>query len=299
MICKICSAEIDNDRHFSAKHKITQKEYYLRYEPRFDLHDGAPIEFKDKDQYLAARFNNKTNMSAWLYKVSKEEAKQFILDSLRDRIERKELKFAPSFVEIKCCDTLPSPAAIKKVVGSYSSIVDELGVVNRFPVETAPPIPNKKIKIAIDTREQTPIYFKDSLVTKIDVGDYTIIGEGFENIYIERKAANDFISTFTGAVDRFRRELDRAKEIGAYIVVLAEKPLSYLRGFDKTYLKRFCKSSPKFLFHNVTEILKDYDNVQFIFVEKEDAARYIERILKLGVVVKDVDLQWLIEEGKF
>ncbi len=81
------------------------------------------------------------------------------------------------------------------------------------------------MKIVIDTREQLDygnhfeekgqIYIKGTL----GVGDYSIVG--YENKFsIERKARDDFVSCVTSSRERFVRELERAKELDYFAIII-------------------------------------------------------------------------------
>lgn len=287
-LCKICQAPVINGQHFR-KHGLAQKEYYLRYWPRADLYDGTPIEFVSRDQYLATEFNSKTNMAAWLASAGQSEAEKWLYRVFKSRAAG--WNFAPCSVELRSDEALPSLPTIEKVVGSYREFCIELGIRPRFELEKLPKVERRELKIAVDTREQKPLSFKDQVELKLTVGDYTVVGEGFSNVFIDRKAPADAISTFTRGYDRFTRELSRAKELGAYVVVLVEKPISFVRGFDKSYLKRFTQVTPKMLFGNIRKLLQAHENVQFLFVEETEAAAYVEKVLGLGEAAKNTDLQ--------
>lgn len=75
--------------------------------------------------------------------------------------------------------------------------------------------------IAIDSREQAPIVFKpgadisDVIVTKLPFGDYAMklaSDEAYVPIFFERKSIQDLWGTLTVGIERFKRELEKAKE---------------------------------------------------------------------------------------
>ena len=45
------------------------------------------------------------------------------------------------------------------------------------------------------------------------------------NTYIERKSITDFIGTMSGGYERFKREVERAREQDAKLIVLVEESL--------------------------------------------------------------------------
>lgn len=74
------------------------------------------------------------------------------------------------------------------------------------------------MKIISDTREQKPLW-DDSIKQKLDAGDYTFVG-GEGRVAVERKSPLDAVGTFTRGHERFKRELERAKDydyFGVYI----------------------------------------------------------------------------------
>jgi|ETNvirnome_2_300_1030623.scaffolds.fasta_scaffold00052_43 ERCC4-type nuclease len=73
--------------------------------------------------------------------------------------------------------------------------------------------------IIIDTREQKPLWNKNVVVKKLDVGDYSI--EGFEDkIAIERKSLGDLFGTLGGGHKRFKKELERSKSYDYFAIVI-------------------------------------------------------------------------------
>ena len=107
-------------------------------------------------------------------------------------------------------------------------------IVNRNEKETM------KEKIICDTRERLPLWKnKDIIVRKLDAGDYSIEGtdpvtnKPYEEIIgLERKSIADAYGTFGRGHDRFKRELERAKDF-AYFAIVIEG--SYSRVLDKDF----------------------------------------------------------------
>ncbi|QDP57870.1 MAG: putative ERCC4 domain-containing protein [Prokaryotic dsDNA virus sp.] len=74
-------------------------------------------------------------------------------------------------------------------------------------------------KIVVDSREQKPLWKKNLIVKKLDVGDYSI--EGYENkIAIERKSLSDLFGTLGGGHKRFKKELERAESYEYFAIVI-------------------------------------------------------------------------------
>ena len=56
---------------------------------------------------------------------------------------------------------------------------------------------------------------------KLDFGDYTAAGDYYTYTYIDRKSEGDLKSTLSsGNLDRFKRELERAREFNSYVFVV-------------------------------------------------------------------------------
>ncbi|MDD5699109.1 MAG: ERCC4 domain-containing protein, partial [Victivallaceae bacterium] len=72
-----------------------------------------------------------------------------------------------------------------------------------------------KLRIIIDTREQTPWAFPELEVFPIRgclrAGDYALQGD--DKFAIERKNLDDFLGTISSGWERFQRELDRMRDM--------------------------------------------------------------------------------------
>jgi len=79
---------------------------------------------------------------------------------------------------------------------------------------------NKDMVIIIDTREQLPYTFDvPSEVATVPVGDYSIAGLEYR-IGIERKELNDLIGCLCKGRERFERELQKARALSYFAVVV-------------------------------------------------------------------------------
>lgn len=75
--------------------------------------------------------------------------------------------------------------------------------------------------IITDTREQLPLFKRDTIRKKLCVGDYSHMM--LEHCFsIERKSPNDLYGTLLKGHVRFRKELIRAKHYGIKLVVYVE-----------------------------------------------------------------------------
>lgn len=79
-----------------------------------------------------------------------------------------------------------------------------------------------RLKIIIDTREQTPWSFPVHLCAvargTLRAGDYALDGDN--NFAIERKSLDDFIGTISTGWERFKRELGRMNTWIAKVVIV-------------------------------------------------------------------------------
>ena len=80
------------------------------------------------------------------------------------------------------------------------------------------------MKVVIDTREQLPYEFEDSITRTLQTGDYSIFG--YENqITVERKSKADAYGSIGRGRTRFVKELERLSEID-YSAIVVEASLS-------------------------------------------------------------------------
>lgn len=297
--------KIDNTIHpslealhkYIRKFKIKKSEYYTEYYPRKDLLTGELIEFKDYNQYFSQDFINKNNLKKWL-KLNTIEGKKWATDWLLKRKEQKQLIYAPSYSELKSLSA-PSMEYFESV-GGYYNITKELGFLDRYTNEK-PTFKKLQDTIITDSREQNPIKIKDynNIVGTLTIGDYGL-KENDLGIYIERKSLSDCISTLSGGRERFDRELGRATEIGAYIVMIVESNLSESLSFNYLPQMKWTKAQPSFIFKNLRDLLNKHPlNFQVLFVEgrKEFATKMI-KVFELGNQVRNIDLQFKYQIGE-
>jgi len=73
--------------------------------------------------------------------------------------------------------------------------------------------------IIVDSREQKPLFTKNVICKKLDVGDYSI--KGYENkIAIERKSLIDLFNTLGKGHKRFKKELERSQIYDYFAIVI-------------------------------------------------------------------------------
>jgi DNA excision repair protein ERCC-4 len=94
------------------------------------------------------------------------------------------------------------------------------------------------MKVVIDTREQLPYEFEDSITRTLQTGDYSLFGYE-DQITVERKTKADAYGTIGRGRTRFIKELERLSEID-YSAIVVESSLS-----DFIEPPRFSQLNPK------------------------------------------------------
>jgi hypothetical protein len=289
-------------RHLKA-HGITQVQYYQRYFPRYDKLDGSIIKFKNREYYLTADFNSRANLATWLKKVEKREARDYIIGFLKARKERKNLRFAPTQVELRSLP-IPGMSYLNELFGGYYDLCKGLGYELRFDKMgwSGPAKPFlKSHHILCDTREQLPLSFRiNRYYEALNFGDYRLSDDSFtHNCCIERKAMGDFYSTLSHGYMRFSKELERSDEAGFYLVVLVESPFESVYTFSNVLRHVNVNISPEYVLHNVRQFCQNFRNLQFLFVkDREEASRAIERVFQSDGEYRRLDLQYLYDTKK-
>lgn len=133
------------------------------------------------------------------------------------------------------------------------------------------------MKIIIDTREQSRLNFKHKSITEViikglNVGDYTaLFSDGFQPpMVFERKSINDLYGTLSKGYDRFKKEIERAKEQHIQLIIIVEGNLSKV-----LYGVPYSQRTPESLVYQIFTIWVRY-GVQTIFCkDSEDVSEYI------------------------
>jgi hypothetical protein len=302
--CQICHKVFEKSKslhtHIKA-HKISIGEYYEQFYPKYDKLTGEKIVFKNIDHYNLDFFKNKKNMNKWMANSTREAKRELCRDVLAKYIENKDLykQFAPNYLYLLTHPRLPR----KEFIEDYNDICIELGLKNifkKFCDIKLFPVP-KDVKIMQDTREQKPLSFKyESIVEKLSVGDYALFDNHYNNIFVDRKAEGDFISTMSLGSQRFKEELERAKEIDAYVFVVIESDIPTIYKNSQIPFRR--KTNLDVVWGNMREIIVEYSDVcQFIFAKtRENMEVFLPSLLYNGQLLKHYDIaenferiQWL------
>ncbi len=298
--CKICGQEFNSisQLHSHLKtHKILQGDYYLKYFARKNLLNGTLLPYTKFDTYFLNDFRNENEFYQWLKISSKSQIASYLPTTINKRIRYKKYQFAPPETELKTCSiqVLPYIRDIRLAYNSYEDFCNK----NNFNImfkDRDIIVPNKNIKIAIDTREQKPFELNNGIIMKLDIGDYTALGEDYSNTYIDRKSTTDFIGTITTGFSRFQKELERAVILNAFIFILVESTISDLKQYNKHTAH---KVNLDYVFHNMHRFQHMFPkNCQFVFCDgRENCIKTLNNILKCGKEIWELDAQYLVEKG--
>jgi hypothetical protein len=301
VICKVDGKEFKDEKslHLALKgYGLNKVKYYQKYYERRDLLTNELINFKTKEQYLNSDFNDKNNMKKWLKNQPIQQAQDYCKELLIKRKQNKKLIYSPTQVELR---TIMAPSILfyNKIFEDYYSLCSCIGLENKFihPKNISNQFKNKlttKDTIYIDTREQSWLKFNVPFEIKtLSFGDYSCSNDNC-SCFIERKSLSDFISTLSiKNYDRFKNEIEKAKKNNAYVIVMVEESLTNALSFQYLpHISKKIKATPEYIFHNVRELLQNYDNLQFLFVDgRSEMTRLIESIFASKCFYKKIDLQ--------
>ncbi len=143
---------------------------------------------------------------------------------------------------------------------------------------------SEKARLKIDSREQLPLKFRESVFDSIVVaglpfGDYWAEIEVSEGVWheipivFERKSLGDLFGTMGQGYERFKREMGRAKEAGCHLVLVIEGSIEEVhKGYEHSQIEG--KSMLKKL--AMLRVRHDLE-VQF-FNGRREMARWIEEV---------------------
>jgi hypothetical protein len=300
--CKECGAEFDSEKslhsHLKA-HKMYVADYYVKHYPRFNKLNGNPLPFKKKEEYFENDFINRSQLVKWCESAPDSEVKDYIIELAQRRIKQKKYTHAPFYLEL-LKRQLPDLDVYKKHFGTYIKACEAMGAKPIFnkgmPKEFSE---NVDMEVLIDTREQQPLEFPKSQILKLDFGDYTLGGNNFSNTFVDRKSAGDFLSTFGGQVDRFRREMKRCVELDSYMYIVVEKPIKTI---EKEAIFTRGRRAPKlgWVFSNLISIQHEFaGNCQFVFTDnRKHSEEIIPKLLLLGEKLWNVDVQYFLDKER-
>jgi hypothetical protein len=175
----------------------------------------------------------------------------------------------------------------------YKNLYQKHGLHSRFNYEIPEEIPFTPIpQIIVDSREQKPFHFEGHTLieSKLEYGDYSLHPNN--KLAVERKSLSDLYGTLSGGRERFEREIQKAKKLEGYIVVVVESTLNNMM-YQK---QKFGKASGEFIAHNMRKLLRQYDNLQFVFCDgREEARNKTLHILGMNEEACKIDLQYYFD----
>ena len=305
-VCAECKKEFASraslHKHIK-QHDLNLASYYTKHFPRKNKLTGDPLPFKTYDEYFERDFSTKQQLTKWCKESSPEEVKEYALSLLKKRHLKKQRKYGPFHLETKN-SFLPSLAVYRKLWGSYNAACQEINcepLYNKnLPRDFFTSSLPEDLTIAIDTREQKPLNFKEcnNEILKLDIGDYTVLGDHYNYTFVDRKSGNDLQGTLgKNNIERFRREISRAQEMDAYLFVVIESSVEKMIKENKIFNRR---SNIDYTLRQIKDICHDYPRVcQFIFVEnRENAASIIPRLLLSGKNIWQTDMQYFWDAKK-
>ncbi len=294
-LCKICGKNVVEDCHYYKYHKITIANYHKQYFPRFDLFTKELINFKNKDSYFLTDFNDKRNLKKYLESVSKEKGLHYLKEWLLRRKKAKNLICAPG--EFECKSLLfPSIKFFHKYYGrgSYENICREVGLIVRYCYDIVPEFKYSPKEILCDSREQKPI--KPELpirITTLNFADYCP-NPNSENVFIERKELSDWAGVMSKDYKRFEKELQRAKNSNAYIIILIEGTYSDIQSINYLPQTRWIKASSEFLLKRARDLYLKFDNFQMVCGGKRsECIELFNKLIKISNI-QTFDIQYFI-----
>lgn len=307
MDCKICNKEFVTQKglhsHLSKTHKVAQEDYYPDKFGRVDLFDGSLISYKNFNQYFSSDFNSRENFVQWYLQNPTQDKIYYCIEALCKRLKDKETNLLPSQVELKSLfiPTISGFHFLFKGSKVFNNILDKKSIRSRFDYSSDPIVGLLGgFTIFEDTREQRPLQLKvPTKKMKLSVGDYTISQPYFSDVFIERKSLDDLVGTLSSGLERFENEIQRAKKLGGYLVVLVESFFNDC--YNYVAKTRFAQRvTGSFILHKIRYFMSNYDNIQFIFGgTREDSADILVKILKMGQQAKYFDLEFLKDKGYF
>lgn len=298
--CALCDKKYESigplHGHIRKVHKLDQKQYYYMYFPRIDLGDGSLIKYKNYEHYFSSDFNNRMSLSYWAQDEKNfVEAQKYVIKELKKKFD-KGYKFYPSQAELKSL-MLPSLHWIMKIFGGYQNFLDatsDIGLIQRYVYNfDSLELKEGLLEVIVDSREQRPLFLKtECIFNKLPVGDYCCTGELYSGVYVERKSLDDLAGTMSSGFERFEREIEKAKALNLYLVVICEE--SHSNCLEYSPSNSFArKVNGSHIFHQIRAICQKYDNIQFTFCSDRGRVKQVmETIFRLGEKVKTLDIEF-------
>jgi hypothetical protein len=94
-------------------------------------------------------------------------------------------------------------------------------------------------------------------------------------------------------LERFKREIERAAEANANLIILVEDTLTHALSFNHLpYISKKIRATPEFIFKNTRDLIQEYPHIQFLFVKgRKESVRVMKKIFFSNCLYKKMDLQ--------
>ncbi len=297
-ICKICGFVAKNSRgrnsHLTRVHKDwTVEKYYLTFYPKHCIVCSKKLKYKDK--YLQYKFCSRKCLAvAFKEHVPKNKgvrkhAKKELLDELVSLHKKYNGYVTQSLMRT---NGKYSVQLYHNVFGSWNNACREAKVpfIPKMTFNYNYKNYSTPLTITVDSREMKPYFFEDFVVEKLDVGDYALRDCPEQKVVIERKSISDLKGTFSNQINRFQRELDRAREQNLYVVIFADcSKAAFFK--KKNYFGRMTNRS---IYHNIKFVCSKYaDCCQILFTGSKKKSNSIVFLVLATEksYLKGVDLQ--------
>ena len=128
------------------------------------------------------------------------------------------------------------------------------------------------------------------------MGDYTIEDNKF-NIFCERKSISDLTGSVTSGYERFRKEFQRAKDSGGYIIVLIDgKPEQLYSSQSLPWMKN-TGIKPDYILHQMRRIMSEFSaSCQFVFTGgRKESVVLLDKIFRCKRNPREIDWQFQVK----
>jgi hypothetical protein len=281
------------------QHGLNLASYYTQYHPRKNKLTGDPLPFKRFDEYFERDFSTKSQMFKWCDQNPKEEVRQYALSILEKRGFKKKRKYGPFHLETTN-SFMPSLSIYRKLFGSYNAACASAGCEPLYDKNLPKDFFTKEVPsdftVAVDTREQKPLRFACNTTNlKLDIGDYTAMGDHYSYTFVDRKSGNDLQGTLgKHNIERFKREIERTQEMDCYLFIVIESSVQKIIKENKIFNRR---SNMDYTLRQIKDISHEYPRrCQFVFADsRENASMLIPLLLLHGKKVWQTDLQYFLD----
>ena len=131
-------------------------------------------------------------------------------------------------------------------------------------------------EIVVDTREQKP-FFKNATYKGLKTGDYSILGLE-DKIAIERKSPGDLFGTLGGGHKRFKKELERAKKLDYFAIIIEG---SYSKILTKDFEGSYHNKMRGYVITSILFTLHVKYNINVFFaINRNESKKIIKEIFK-------------------